>query len=68
MAQQDGAALLRMLILTVFDEVNRPPDADELAERIAAIMSMQEIRADPPFVGRIFSSRLEPTCPTRSTA
>ena len=40
-AQNDGDELLRLLILAVLAKADRPMDAEELAERIAAMMGVR---------------------------
>ncbi len=40
-AQDDGDELLRLLILAVLAKADRPMDAEELAERVAAMMGVR---------------------------
>jgi GrpB-like predicted nucleotidyltransferase (UPF0157 family) len=40
-AQDDGDELLRLLILAVLAKADRPLDAEELAERVAAMVGMR---------------------------
>jgi len=55
-AQDDSDELLRLLILAVLAKTDRPLDAEELAERVAAMVGV-------PFVPELPRAALTTNCP-----